>query len=376
MNISKVTDVTNKLVALGYKTGVIQNAPKILLGAGLGMIGGGVVASCKSTLKAQDIISAHKAKREEIQQAIEIAKEDSSVDYTIQAKNKDLATLYFTTGKSLLRTYAVGIGLIGLGTTSILYGFNILDKRYLDSVAAYNALSIAYKKYRKRVREEYGEEVDKQFAQGIYKSDNIISDGKKDKKQTEYDVDFDETASPYMMVYNEDTSTAYIKPGKYYGASARANRLAITEANMSYLIHQQSALTSRLQHDGYLLLNDALDALGMKKLGNIIYHGKKIKAGTIGWVYPTDENGNYCGNGDGYVDFGIFNFEAGLKGSEDWTIVDRMKDDTNVRNPWVVNYKTGDIILDFNVDGDIAEFLPTLTPFRKKSLKASERVAT
>lgn len=366
MDISKVTDVTNKIVSLGYKTGVIQNAPKLLLGAGLGMIGGGIVTSCKSTLKAQEIISAHKEKRAEIQQAADIAANDETVNYDKKEQNKDVVTLYFQSGKALLKEYALSIGLIGLGVTSILYGFHVLDKRYLDSVAAYNALSIAYKKYRKRVREEYGEEIDKQFAQGIYKSDNIIEDGKKKTKETEYDVDFDETASPYMMVYNEETSTAYIKPGRYFGSSARANRLATTEANMSFLIHQQSALTSRLQHDGYLLLNDVLDALGMKKLGNIIYHGKKIKAGTIGWVYPTDEFGNYIGNGDGRVDFGIFNFGAGLNGSEDWTIVDRMKDDTDVRNPWVVNYKTGDIILDFNVDGDIAEFLPTLTPFRRK----------
>lgn len=367
MNISALTSITNKVISIGYKTGIIQNAPKLLLGAGLGMIGGGIVASCKSTLKAEDIINAHKVKRAEIQKAVDIASEDSSVIYDKKMQNKDVVTLYFQTSKHLLREYALSIGLIGLGVTSILYGFHILDKRYLDSVAAYNALSLAYKKYRKRVRDEYGEDVDKKFYQGIYESDKVISDGKKTKTEKEYEVDVDDSADPYMVVYNEDTSTAYIKPSKYFGMSGRANRLAVTEANMSFLIHQQSALTSRLQHDGYLLLNDVLDAIGMKKLGHIMYHGKKIKAGTIGWIYPTDNEGNYIGSGDGRVDFGIFNFGAGLNGTEDWTIVDKLKDDSNCRNPWVVNYKTGDIVLSFNVDGDISDYLPTLMPFRRKN---------
>ena len=88
MDISKLTDLGTKVMDFGYKYGIVQNAPKILLGTGLGLIGGGVVASCKSTLKAQDIISAHKEKRAEIQKAINIAEKDPSVEYPTQAKNR------------------------------------------------------------------------------------------------------------------------------------------------------------------------------------------------------------------------------------------------------------------------------------------------
>lgn len=372
MNVKLIKTIGSKVVAFGYRTHVIQNAPKILCGAGFGAIAGGVIFSCKGTLKAQEIIALHKAKREEIQDAIDLAAMDETIEYSSHEKNKDIATLYFNTGKSLAKVYAVGSAFLIAGTLSILKGFDILNTRYVSAVADLSAVSMAYRKYRQRVREEFGEDVDKAIAQGIYKSELILEDGKKKEKITEYDIDFNEAASPYMMVFNEETSTAYIKPSKYYGASARANRLATTEANMSYLIHQQSVLTSRLQRDGFLFLNDALDTIGFTKLGKGKYKGVDFDYTNKGWVYPTDAEGNYIGNGDGYVDFGIFNFGAGLKGSEDWTIVDRMKDDSDVRNPWVVNYKTGDIVLDFNVDGDISGCLPPPKLFRTR--KTTSRI--
>lgn len=364
MNVSAITEVGAKIVSLGYKTGIIQNAPKILLGAGLGVAGIGVVKTCKSTLKAQDIIKEHNEQRANIEEATKIfADENAGAMYP--ERNRDIATLYFQTGKKLVKEYAVGVGLIGLGTVSILCSFNILNNRYLDSVAAYNALQAAYNKYRKRVRNQYGEEIDKQFAQGVYKSDNIIENarGRELRKESEYSVDFDTAGSPYLDVYNEETSDAYIQPSKYFGMSARANRLAVMELNLNQLISIQQSLTKRLKAEGFLLINDARMALGMKRIGSIWLNGRKVKAGNIGWVYTTDENGNYNGPGDGYVDFGILDYDKAT-GSENWTIINNL--DT-INNPYLVNYKTGDIIIDFNVDGDITDYLTTHIPFRKKS---------
>ena len=41
-----------------------------------------------------------------------------------------------------------------------------MQKRYLGVVAAYNVLSAAFEEYRKRVRDEYGEDLDKHFRYG------------------------------------------------------------------------------------------------------------------------------------------------------------------------------------------------------------------
>ena len=365
MNITAITEVGSKVISLGYKTGIIQNAPKILLGLGLGGIGVGVVKTCKSTLNAQKIIEEHKNQRSVIEEATKIfADENNGAIYP--ERNRDIATLYFQTGKKLFKEYAVGVGLITLGTVSICCSFNILNNRYLDSVAAYNALQAAYNRYRKRVRDEYGEEIDKQFAQGIYKSDNIVKNakGRELSKETEFDFDVDSVGSPYLTVFNEQTSNAFRKPSKYFGMSARANRMAMTEMNMYFIKQQQEALTGRLQHEGVLLLNDALVALGMKRIGYIYINGRKVKAGNIGWVYPTDAEGNYIGNGDGCVNFGVLDFDKAA-GSENWTIVSSVNDETH---PYIANWKTGDIVIDFNVDGDISDYLATkVSPFRRRS---------
>ena len=365
MNVSAITEIGSKIVSLGYKTGVIQNAPKILLGLGLGGIGVGVVKTCKSTLAAQKIIEEHKEQRAIIEEATQIfANENAGAIYP--EKNRDIATLYFNTGKKLVKEYAVGVGLITLGVVSICCSFNILNNRYLDSVAAYNALQAAYKKYRKRVRDEYGDEVDKQFAQGVYKSDNIVKNakGRELSKETEFDFDADSIGSPYLTVFNEETSTAYVKPSKYFGMSARANRLAMTEMNMYFLKQQQDSLTERLRCEGVLLLNDALAALGMKRIGYIYINGRKVKAGNIGWTYPTDAEGNYIGPGDGCVNFGVIDFDKAA-GSENWTIISSVNDE---KHPYIANWKTGDIVIDFNVDGDISDYLATkVSPFRRRS---------
>lgn len=365
MNLASLAKVGAKITRLGYRTGVIQNAPKILLGAGLIISGVGIVKTCKSTLKAQDIIEEHKEQRAHIDEATKIfADENAGAMYP--ERNRDIATLYFQTGKKIVKEYSTGIGLIAVGTASILCSFKVLNGRYLTSVSAYNSIHTAYNNYRKRVRDTYGPEVDKQFAQGIYKSDKIIEESKKKEIITEYDVDFDTSGSPYLYVFNEETSDAYIMPSKYYGMSARANRLAVTTLNINFLIKVKEELTKRLQIEGYLLLNDALMALGMKRIGSVIINGKKVKAGNIGWVYPTDENGNYIGPGDGFVDFGILDYDKAT-GSENWTIIDNLD---SINNPFIVNYKTGDIIIDFNVDGDISDYLITHIPFRKNKSTA------
>jgi hypothetical protein len=93
------------------------------------------------------------------------------------------------------------------------------------------------------------------------------------------------------------------------------------EINRIFLQSQQAYFNQRLQVDGYVFLNDVYQALGIPK----------TKAGQIvGWK---------IGKGDNYVDFGIFD---------------------NVANPHVrefVNGREYSILLDFNVDGVIYDYL-------------------
>ena len=87
---------------------------------------------------------------------------------------------------------------------------------------------------------------------------------------------------------------------------------------------QQDAATKRLKQQGWLLLNDVYDMLGIPRTKDGM---------VIGWVY--DEKHPV---GDNFVDFGIY--------------------DTNrASNRDFVNGYERTILLDFNVDGNIYDLM-------------------
>lgn len=94
-----------------------------------------------------------------------------------------------------------------------------------------------------------------------------------------------------------------------------------SEFNLMFLKTQEGYANGLLKSKGYLFLNDVYDMLGMPR----------TKTGQcVGWVY--DENNPI---GDNYVDFGIY---------ED-------------RNSNFVNGYEKSVLLDFNVDGIILDYL-------------------
>ena len=91
------------------------------------------------------------------------------------------------------------------------------------------------------------------------------------------------------------------------------------EYNMMFVTQIQNWANDRLQSKGYLYLNEVYEMLGFQR----------TKAGqVVGWLYN--------GDGDNYVDFGIFN------------INDKQK------RRFVNGYEKS-IWLDFNVDGNILD---------------------
>lgn len=97
-----------------------------------------------------------------------------------------------------------------------------------------------------------------------------------------------------------------------------------SEANLMFLRMQQDAATKRLKQQGWLLLNDVYDMLGIPRTKDGM---------VIGWVY--DEKHPV---GDNFVDFGIY--------------------DTNrASNRDFVNGYERTILLDFNVDGNIYDLM-------------------
>lgn len=281
-----------------------KNLPEIMLVAGVGGVVFAAVDACKKTLELGDVVEDIK---EDISSVHEKKAITSEEEYPEKSIRKDLTVAYVKGGLSIARLYSrpVTVGVLSIG--SIVGGHYMLRSRNLALLAAIKAIDSSYRGYRQRVKEKLGEESEKKLYFGVEKGEyeevTTGKDGKEKKKTKKVEVLDPSNLSPYTFFFDE-TSSAWDRDAEY---------------NKMFLLGTQNHANDKLNIDGYLFLNDVLDWLGIPK----------TKTGqVVGWVKD--------GDGDGYVDFGIFD------------INDYKKRD-------FVNGYEHSILLDFNVDGVILD---------------------
>lgn len=284
-----------------------KNSPEILLGAGIVGFVGTVVLACRATCRADEVLEFHRRKIKDIEDAKEIADADpeGEMSYDIEIYRQDKAIRYLKTTGNLAKLYAPTVAVGALSLACILTSRNIMQKRYLGVVAAYNGLSAAFEEYRKRVRDEYGEGLDKHFRYGTTYEELPVYDenGKKTKEKEQ--VEKTETGT----VMQTDDSCRFFD-------SSNPNWDKNPAFSMMWLRGQQNILNDILHTRGHVFLNEVYDALGFPHTP---------QGAVLGWI---------DGEGDNCIDFGLY---------------DQNKE--NVRR--FVNGVDNVIMLEFNHDGVI-----------------------
>ena len=284
-----------------------KNSPEILLGAGIVGFVGTVVLACRATCRADEVLEFHRRKIKDIEDAKEIADADpeGEMSYDIEIYRQDKAIRYLKTTGNLAKLYAPTVAVGALSLACILTSRNIMQKRYLGVVAAYNGLSAAFEEYRKRVRDEYGEGLDKHFRYGTTYEELPVYDenGKKTKEKEQV-----EKTETEMVVPNDDTCRFF--------DSSNPNWDKNPTFSMMWLRGQQNILNDILHTRGHVFLNEVYDALGFPHTP---------QGAVLGWI---------DGEGDNCIDFGLY---------------DPNKE--NVRR--FVNGVDNVIMLEFNHDGVI-----------------------
>lgn len=306
MTIKQVTtSATRAFHKVGFQ--LKKHSPEILVVAGVVGTVVSAVMACKATTKVSTIIDNTKTSIDTIHECVnnpELAEE-----YTAEDSKKDLAIVYAQTGVQLAKLYGPSVILGAASITSILAGHNILRKRNLALAAAYQVVDTGFKKYRGRVVERLGEQMDKELQYDIKAKeiDETVVDKKGKEKTVTKTIEVANPVaaqSPYTVCFDETCS----------GWQRDA------ETNKFFLLRQQDYANEKLKSRGYLFLNEVYDMIG----------ARRTKAGqVVGWVY--DESNPI---GDNYVDFGVFDIHSEAS-----------------RN--FVNGLEKSIWLSFNVDGDI-----------------------
>ena len=312
-----VKHVESALTKVKFK--LEKHSPEILIVTGVVGVVVSTVMACRATTKVGEIIDQTKDKIEKIHEVEE--KESASGEYTKEDVRKDLTIVYAQTGIGFMKLYAPSVIVGALSITSILASNNILRKRNVALSAAFASVAKEFKEYRGRVIERYGEDVDRELKYDLKakKFDDVITDPEtgKDKKvkKNGYSVDPSKIsgyARFFEKYYTDEKGNQVLNP----------NWESNIEYNLMFIKSMENYANDLLKVKKRLFLNEVYEMLGIPA----------TKAGQIvGWVYNPDDESI-----DNYVDFGPYSSAISFDDADKF---DR------------------EILLDFNVDGNIWELM-------------------
>lgn len=192
-------------------------APEIMTGVGAVCTVTGAVIACKQTLKLPNKVISREMAIDDLKDIEENQKVDS------KEVKKQINKEKFGMITDIVELYALPIGLGALGLGLMIGSTRISRKRYTALTGAYMTLESAYKNYRDRVIEKYGEDEDRYFRTGVKteKIERVDEDGKKVKEEVKtIDPKNPNFGSPYCFIFDENTApNTYCKPSVTKGIS-------------------------------------------------------------------------------------------------------------------------------------------------------------
>lgn len=295
------TAVSRKIAEQGLLAS--ENAPKVLfVGGVVGMVGSTILA-CRATLKVEAVIDRVETGKEQAEQVLAAVNRpdyDGAATYSAQEYKKDLHILKIRGAGEVVKLYAPSVVLGVVSVAALTKSHNILKDRNLALAAAYTAVDSAFTRYRERVVDLFGEEMDHDIR---YESETVeIVDEETGEVRTVTRAT-DAPGSIYARFYDEESSR---------------NWSTNPDINTAFLRTVQNYMNDRLRIRGHVFLNEVYDELGLS-------HTKP--GAIVGWRWNKD-------SGDDYIDFGI------------WDSSKEVVSD-------FFNGREGAILLDFNVDGVI-----------------------
>lgn len=283
-----------------------KNSPRILfVGGVVGMVGSTILA-CRATLKLEEVldqIDSEKRTAHEAKADVERPDYEGTATYPDNELRKDLTIISMRGVKDITKLYAPSVLLGAASIAALTKSHNILQDRNLALTAAYAVVDGAFTRYRERVVDRYGEDVDRDLR---YDSEHV-------------DILDEETGK--IVGSTRVVSAPGSRYAVFFDEVSSRNWSVDPDINLLFLRSQQLYLNDRLRARGHVFLNEVYDSLGLSH----------TEAGAIvGWRWKK-------GTGDDFIDFGCWD------GGE--VVMD------------FFNGREGAILLDFNVDGVIYDKL-------------------
>lgn len=270
-----------------------KNSPHVFFAGGVIGVIGGTVLACRATLKVSPVLDDFKEELETVKGLNETDVYDEESEYY-----KDLAYVYAKNVVKIGKLYGPAVLVSGVSVAALTGSHVALTRRNAALTAAFTAVSKGFEEYRKRVREELGAEKELDIYHAARKEAIEHADGTKEVLKV---VDSG-AYSPYARIFDEYTPN-WQKDAEY---------------NRMFVECQQSYANQKLQARGHIFLNEVYDMFGFDHTS---------EGAVVGWIRESE-------NGDGFIDFGLYEVANRDFGKSEKSIV-----------------------LDFNVDGVIYDLI-------------------
>jgi hypothetical protein len=276
--------------AMAHKALTAQkHSPTLLLAAGVVGVVASTVMACRATLQLDEILEADQQKLKDIRVVA-----DQNEDYNKNHKAKDLTVVYTRSAVAISKLYAPSVVLGAVSLGCLVGSHRILTTRNAGLMAAYATLEKGFDEYRDKVVRELGLDKERELRFGTEVVEETGDDGK-------VRTSLKAGSSIYARFFDE----------------ASRNWVKTASQNQLFLRCQQQYANDLLKTRGHLFLNEVYDMLGLER---------SKEGALVGWIVD--------GNGDEYVDFGIFDGDL-------WSAMRFVNGDERT------------VLLDFNVDGVI-----------------------
>lgn len=287
---------------------VKKHSPEILMVCGIvGTVTGAVIAAVNSYKKLPDINQAHEDKIDSIEW--EVHNEVVTEEEGKKLAKKECAVYVL----NIAKIYAVPVLIEGASIAMICASNGIMRKRVAGISAALAATDSAFEAYRKRVVNQFGEDVDKALLNGTSEIEITNLDENGDGQPEK------------VLIVDPNAPSRYARYFKRYSDSGVKNPYWCDDStHLEYWFNlEQSYLNDLFKAKGFLTLNEAYKELGFEE----------TQAGmVVGWVFDPKE-----GEGDNYIQLNITKVNIP---SDEFD-----EDDNRLTEPAY--------LVDFNVDGNI-----------------------
>lgn len=289
MNVGLIFSNLGKAARSAAGTGVLvakKHAPEMMVAGGLIGFIATIIETVHATNNTNDILERKETRIERVEEHRQDIDRYSEADY-----QADLKAIRNQTRWALFKTWAP-VGTTAVASAAlILGGYSVINGRYVATAAAYKTLEAGYERYRQNVVDKFGKDVDWQMAHTL-KAEELDEERRKQREIRE----------------NEKRNKKRIPKTQYakginnqifdINSSDNWKRFWIPSQVIDHIRSVESKLQDKVNIDGFALLNDAYEMLGMKKTS---------QGALVGWINTPRNKHNEKGR---WVSLGFANDET------------------------------------------------------------------